>query len=47
MHARGGFDLVLLSVAGIAAVLFVSVQAFVVLAVSLERGRQNAVQPAE
>ncbi len=48
LHARGGFDLVLISIAGIAAVLFVSVQGFVVLAMTAERGqRRVAVQPAE
>ncbi|HEX2215078.1 MAG TPA: MFS transporter [Xanthobacteraceae bacterium] len=47
LHARGGFDLVLLSIAAIAAVLVASVQIFVALVLTAERGRRRAVQPAE
>jgi MFS family permease len=47
LHARGGFDLVLWSVAAIAAVLVISVQLFVVFALGAEREQRQAVQPAE
>jgi hypothetical protein len=47
MHARGGFDLVLFAVACIAAVLVISVQTFVFLALGAEREHRRAVQPAE
>lgn len=47
LHARGGFDLVLIAVAAVAAVLFVAVQTFAFLALSLERGRRRTMQPAQ
>jgi MFS family permease len=47
LYARGGFDLVLGTIAGVAAALVVSVLTFVVLVSGIERERRNAVQPAE
>ena len=47
LHARGSFDLVLISIAAVAAVLVVSVLAFVAFALGAERGQRGAVQPAE
>lgn len=47
MHARGGFDLVLVSIAAIAAVLVVTTHAFVILLLSAEREQVRVVQPAE
>jgi hypothetical protein len=46
LYGRGGFDLLLLSIAGIAAVLLIGVTGFVVLVAGVERGRR-AAQPAE
>ena len=46
LHGRGGFDLVLLAIAAVAAVLFISVQAFVFLVLGAERERR-LMQPAE
>lgn len=47
LHARGGFDLVLLCIAAMAAVLVVSVQSFAFLAMSLERNQRRVALPAE
>jgi MFS family permease len=47
LYARGGFDLVLGTIATVAAALVVSVLTFVVLVSGIERERRNAVQPAE
>lgn len=47
LHAIGGFDLVLWSVAACAAVLVVGVQCFVFLVVGVERSQRRAMQPAE
>ncbi|MBN8958791.1 MAG: MFS transporter, partial [Rhizobiales bacterium] len=47
LYARGGFDLVLGTIAAVAAALVVSVLTFVVLVSGIERERRNAVQPAE
>ena len=48
MHARGGFDLVLASLAMCAAVLVIAVQGFVFLVLGAERGQRRMMQqPAE
>jgi MFS family permease len=47
LYARGGFDLVLGTIAGVAAALVVSVLTFVFLVSGIERERRNAAQPAE
>jgi MFS family permease len=47
LHARGGFDMVLAAIAVVAALLVISVQAFVVLAIGAARTQSRAVQPAE
>jgi MFS family permease len=47
LHRRGGFDLVLASIAGAAAVLVLSVQGFVFVISGAERQQRRAVQPAE
>jgi len=47
LHARGGFDLVLAAIAACAAVLVITVQAFVFLVVGAERQLRRVVQPAE
>jgi hypothetical protein len=47
LHAAGGFDYVLAAIAICAAVLVVCVQAFVVVALGVERGHRRAIQPAE
>jgi len=46
LYSRGGFDLLLMAVAGIAAVLLIGVFAFVALVPGVERARRVA-QPAE
>jgi MFS family permease len=46
LHTRGGFDLVLWTVAAVTAVLLAAVVAFAVLAMSVE-ARHTAAQPAE
>jgi len=46
LYSRGGFDLLLMAVAGIAAVLLIGVFAFVALVSGVERARRVA-QPAE
>jgi predicted MFS family arabinose efflux permease len=46
LHGRGGFDLLLMAVAGIAAVLLLGVLGFVFLVSGVERARRVA-QPAE
>jgi MFS family permease len=47
LYARGGFDLVLGTNAGVAAALVMSVLTFVFLVSGIERERRNAAQPAE
>ena len=47
LHAQGGFDLVLGAIVAVAAVLLVSVQSFVLLAMSLERGQRRVIHAAE
>jgi MFS family permease len=47
LHAQGGFGLVLLTVAAIAAILVASVLGFVVLVMGAERQQRRVVQPAE
>lgn len=47
LHARGGFDLVLMALAAVAAVLVLSVQAFVFIAMGAERRQREAFAPAE
>lgn len=46
LHRRGGFDLVLASIAAVAAVLVLSVQGFVFVIAGAER-RRRVIQPAE
>lgn len=47
LHSRGGFDLVLLSIVTISAVLVASVLGFVALVMRAERATGRVVQPAE
>ena len=47
LYSRGGFDLLLMAVAGIAAVFLVGVLGIVFLVSGVERARNRAAQPAE
>ena len=47
LYSRGGFDLLLMAVAGIAAVFLVGVLGIVFLVSGVERARNQAAQPAE
>lgn len=47
LHRTGGFDLVLAAIAGVAAVLVLSVQGFVFVIAGAQRQRRGTVQPAE
>ena len=47
LYSRGGFDLLLMAVAGIAGVFLVGVLGIVILVAGVERVRSGAAQPAE
>ena len=47
MHARGGFDLVLLSTAALTAITFIGVIGIAILVSGVESRRAQAAQPAE
>jgi len=47
LYSRGGFDLLLMAVAGIAGVFLVGVLGIVILVAGVERARSGAAQPAE